>query len=499
MTDLAATTLATGTLTGLPSRHWIDGGWHDAASGRTMESFDPGSGKAFASFARGDAADVQAAVDAALAAMTGRWRGITPSERGRILMRTAELIRANAEFYAVVECLDCGKPVGEARVDVASAARAFEYYAGACDKMHGLTIPLGHDYLAYSVNEPVGVTAHVIPWNYPISTTARGVAPALAAGCTVVAKPAEQTPLTALLLAETLKQAGLPDGVYNVVTGTGAEVGAPLVSHPGIAHVTFTGSVATGCSVMQAAARNVTSVTLELGGKSPAVVMADCDIETAAADILAAIYENAGQICSAAARVVIERAAQAEFLDRFVAGVRTLSLGHGLRNPRVGPVNSPNQLERISDFVEGARANGTEIVTGGSRTSDPDTGLGWFFEPTVLNNVKMSDRVAQNEIFGPVLCVQPFDDIEEAVAIANSTNFALVAGVYTSDFGTAHRLARDIDAGQVFINEYFAGGIEIPFGGNRHSGIGREKSLEGMRNYLRVKSVAARTSPRRAQ
>jgi acyl-CoA reductase-like NAD-dependent aldehyde dehydrogenase len=457
-----------------------------------MESFDPGTARAFVEFARGDDSDVEAAVESARKALNGVWRRMTPAERGRILTRTAQLIRAHAERYAVVECLDSGKPIGEARVDVASAARSFEYYAGACDKMHGLSIPLGPDYVAYSVNEPVGVTAHVIPWNFPISTTARGVAPALAAGCTVVAKPAEQTPLTALLLAETLKEAGLPDGVYNVVTGTGAEVGGPLVSHPDVAHVTFTGSVATGCSVMQAAARNVTSVTLELGGKSPAVVMADCDLAMAVDDILGAIYENAGQVCSAAARLVIERPVQAEFLDRFAARVGALSMGHGLRNPRIGPVSSPGQLGRVIDFVNDARANGTEIVVGGSPTVDPETGHGWFFEPTVLNDVRVTDRVAQNEIFGPVLCVQPFDDVDEAVAIANSTNFALVAGVYTSNFGVAHRLARDIDAGQVFINEYFAGGIEVPFGGNRHSGIGREKGLDAMRNYFKVKSVAAR-------
>lgn len=496
MSDLAADVIINDKLSDLPYRHWIDGGWHDAASGRTMESFDPGTGMAFVEFARGDEVDVEAAIASSQQALIGSWRRIAPADRGRILSRAAQLIRANGERLALVECLDVGKPIGEARIDVASAARSFEYYAGACDKMHGISIPLGPDYVAYTINEPVGVTAHVIPWNYPISTTARGVAPALAAGCTAIVKPAEQTPLTALLLAQILREAGLPDGVYNVVTGTGAEVGAPLVSRPGVAHVTFTGSVATGCSVMQAAARNVTSVTLELGGKSPAVVVADCDLDLAVNDILSAIYENAGQICSAAARVVVERSVHAEFLDRFAAKAQRLSIGHGLRNPNIGPVNSPGQLARIVDFIDLARANGTEIVTGGAPTVDPETGKGWFFEPTVLNNVKTADRAAQEEIFGPVLCVQPFDDFDEAVAIANSTNYALVAGVYTSDFGLAHRLARDIDAGQVFVNEYFAGGIEVPFGGNRHSGIGREKGLEAMRNYFKVKSVAARIQPR---
>lgn len=491
MKDFLAEAVDTGTLADLPSRHWIDGTWQ-AASTRTMETFDPGTARPFAAFARGDVSDVAAAVDSAQRALNGPWRSLTPAERGRILTRAAALLRAEADRFAVAETLDTGKTVKEAHIDVASAARAFEYYAGACDKLHGLSIPLGPNYVAYTLNEPVGVTAHIIPWNYPLSTTARGVAPALAAGCPVVVKPAEQTPMTALMLGELLQRADLPDGVCNVVTGTGAEAGAPLVAHPSVAHVTFTGSVGSGCTVMQAAAKNVTSVTLELGGKSPAVVFADCDLDAAVADILGAIYENSGQICSAAARVVIERSVHAEFLDRFVARARGLSLGHGLRNPQMGAINSPAQLARITGFVDEARQHGAEILCGGQATADPQTGLGWFFEPTVIDNVSPAHPLAQNEIFGPVLCVQPFTSDNEATDIANSTNFGLVAGVYTTDFARAHRLARDLDAGQVYINEYFAGGIETPFGGNRHSGIGREKGLDALRNYLKTKTVAAR-------
>jgi acyl-CoA reductase-like NAD-dependent aldehyde dehydrogenase len=489
---LAAGSLAAGTLDGLPDRHWIDGEWRAARSGRSMESFDPGSARAFARFAAGDAADVDDAVDSSRRAFAGVWSSTKPAERGRILHRAAALIRAHADRLAVAESLDSGKPVGEAAGDVAGAARAFEYYAGACDKLQGDTIPLGRDYMAFTLSEPVGVTAHVIPWNYPISTTARGVAPALAAGCTAIVKPAEQTPMTALMLAEILAEAGLPAGVLNVVTGTGAAVGAPLVAHPRVRHVTFTGSVATGILVMQAAARNITSVTLELGGKSPVVVLADCDMDAAIEGVLGAIYENAGQICSAGSRLVIERRIHAAFLEQLVARTRALSLGHGLRNPQVGPLNSAAHLAKVAGYVADAKARGVAVAVGGAATTDPETGAGWFFQPTILDDVHADDRVVQEEIFGPVLAVQIVDDAEEALAVANGTAFGLVAGIYTRDITRALRLARDIDAGQVYINEYFAGGIETPFGGNKASGFGREKGLEGLRAYCKVKSVTAR-------
>ncbi|MGF1608615.1 MAG: aldehyde dehydrogenase family protein [Kiloniellales bacterium] len=484
--------LATGTIMNLPDRHFIQGQWVAAASGRMIEVFDPGSGRTFARVAAGDAADVEAAVAAAKAALPGPWRRITPAERGRLLYRAAALIRQNADRLAVVESLDSGKCLREAQGDVAGAARAFEYYAGACDKLQGDSIPLGPDYLAYTIKEPVGVTAHIIPWNYPISTTARGVAPALAAGCTVVAKPAEQTPLTALMLADILQEAGLPDGVYNVVTGSGPEAGAPLVAHPDVQHVTFTGSVETGTLVMQAAARNITRVTLELGGKSPVVVLADCDRDKALEGVLGAIYENAGQICSAGSRLVIERSIHDEFLQSLIRRAERLTLGHGLRNTQVGPVNSLEHLNRIAGYVDGAKGRGICVATGGAPTTDPQTGLGWFFQPTILDQVAADDIVAQEEIFGPVLAVQVVDSIDEATVIANGTPYGLVAGIYTRDLSKAQRFARDVDAGQVYINEYFAGGIEVPFGGNKKSGFGREKGLEALRSYCKIKGVAAR-------
>jgi len=490
--DLAARTLAAGTLEGLPEHHWIDGRWQPARAGATLEDWDAGRGTVHARFAAGDADDIADAVASARTALRGPWGQMTPAERGRILMAGAEAIRRHADRLAVAESLDVGKPVGEADGDVRGAARAFEYYAGAVDKLQGDSIPLGQVYVAFTVNEPVGVVAQVIPWNYPLSTAARGIAPALAAGCTVVAKPAEQTPMSALLLAEILADAGLPPGVLNVVTGTGGAAGAPLVSHPGIDHVTFTGSVATGRRVMQAAAENITSVTLELGGKSPVVVLADCDIDQAVEGVIGAIFENAGQICSAGARLVVERSIHRRMVDRLVARAAGLVMGHGLRNPALGPLNSAEHRDRVAGHVARARARGRAPLIGGDMAADPETGQGWFFQPTVFDDVDAADPLAQEEIFGPVLTVQVADDAASALRLANSTDFGLVAGVYTRDIGAALALARDIDAGQIYINEYFAGGIETPFGGNRLSGFGREKGLEALRAYCKVKSITAR-------
>ena len=481
-----------GTIGGLPDRHFMAGHWTASASGAHMPSLDPGTGEAFTEFAAGNADDVDAAVRAARNALTGPWKRATPAQRGRVLMRCAELIREHAERLAVVETLDSGKRISEALGDVNGAARAFEYYAGACDKHQGETIPLGPDHLAYTLNEPIGVAAQIVPWNYPISTTARGLAPALAAGCSVVVKPAEQTPLTALMLADLLHQAGLPSGVCNVVTGTGAAVGAPLVAHAGVDHITFTGSVPTGQAVMRAAAEHVTRLVLELGGKSPVVVLADCDFDSAVDNAFGAIFENAGQICSAGSRLVIAREIHEAFVQRLVERAKALTLGHGLRDEGLGPLNSAQHLERVAGHVDRARERGVTVRTGGQRRADPRTGKGWFFEPTILDDVAGVDPCVQQEIFGPVLSVQVFDTLEEAIALANGTAYALVAGVFTRDFSAAHRLAREIDAGQVYINEYFAGGIEVPFGGNRLSGFGREKGLEALRSYCKVKSVAAR-------
>lgn len=489
---LATQALAQGTLDGLPTRHFIDGLWCESVHGGRLAVEDPGTGRAHTRVAAGEADDVDRAVQAARRALAGPWRRSTPAERGRVLMRAAGALREHAARLAVAETLDCGKRLAESLDDVAGAARCFEYYAGACDTLQGASIPLGPDHVAWTVHEPAGVAAQIVPWNYPLSTTARGLAPALAAGCAVVVKPAEQTPTTALMLAALLHEAGLPPGACNVVCGTGPAAGAPLVSHPGVDHITFTGSVATGQAVMRAAAEPVTRLVLELGGKSPVVVLADADLDAAADGVFGAIFENAGQICSAGSRLVVARALHAPLVERLVERARALPLAHGLRDAGMGPLISAAQRERVAGFVERAGQRGIEPRCGGRRRGDPETGLGWFFEPTILDDLRPDDECVQHEIFGPVLAVQVFDEIDEALALANGTPYALVAGVYTRSFAAAHRLARDLDAGQVYLNEYFAGGIALPFGGNRRSGFGREKGLEALRSYTRVKGVAGR-------
>ncbi len=481
-----------GTLAGLPSGHFIDGRFAASTSGAEMESFDPGRGVPFATFAAGSAEDVARAVVAARAALSGPWSRLTPAARGEILMRASHLLHERAARFAVVETLDSGKLLAESEGDVGGVVRCLAYYAGAADKLQGDSVPLGPDYLGVTIEEPVGVVAQIVPWNYPFSTAARGIAPALAAGCTLVVKPAEQTPFTTLMLAELLHEAGLPAGVLNVVAGTGAEAGAALVAHPGIDHITFTGSVATGQSVMRAAAEHVTRLQLELGGKSPVVLMADCEIEAAVEGVIGAIYENAGQICSAGSRLIVEKAIAQEVLDRLVARVEGMALGHGLSEAQIGPINSPQQLARIDAHVARARAAGNRFLTGGGIVPDAECGGGWFYRPTIILADGPDDPLVQEEIFGPVLTVQIIQGLDEAIAAANATPYALVAGIYTRDHGSAWRFARAVDAGQVYINEFFAGGVAMPFGGNRKSGFGRAKGMAGLRSYCKLKSVVAR-------
>ncbi|MCZ8044084.1 MAG: aldehyde dehydrogenase family protein [Beijerinckiaceae bacterium] len=481
-----------GTLAGLPSGHFIDGRFVASISGAKMQSFDPGRGVPFATFAAGSAEDVARAVAAARAALSGPWSRLTPAARGEILMRASHLLHERAARFAVVETLDSGKLLAESEGDVGGVVRCLAYYAGAADKLQGDSVPLGPDYLGVTIEEPVGVVAQIVPWNYPLSTAARGIAPALAAGCTLVVKPAEQTPFTTLMLAELLHEAGLPAGVLNVVAGTGAEAGAALVAHPGIDHITFTGSVATGQRVMRAAAEHVTRLQLELGGKSPVVLMADCDIEAAVEGVISAIYENAGQICSAGSRLIVEETIAQEVLDRLVARVEAMALGHGLSEAQIGPINSPQQLARIDAHVARARAAGNRILTGGGIVPDAECGGGWFYRPTIILADGPDDPLVQEEIFGPVLTVQIVQGLDEAIAAANATPYALVAGIYTRDHASAWRFARAVDAGQVYINEFFAGGVAMPFGGNRKSGFGRAKGLAGLRSYCKLKSVVAR-------
>lgn len=477
---------------GLPRLMYIDGAHQEATGRQRIDTIDPATGRVFADFPAGQPEDVDRAVASSKKALWGAWRQVLPVERGRILTRAAALIRRDAERLAMIEVLDSGKPLGEAKGDVETAAGYFEYYAGMADKLQGDTIPLGTDFISLTLHEPVGVTAQIIPWNFPLVTTARGVAPALAAGCTAVVKPATQTPLTAMALADILTEAGVPAGVYNVVTGRGSDIGDALTGHVDVNHVTFTGSVPTGIEVMKTAADQATAVTLELGGKSPVVVLDDADIDAAVAGTLKAIYMNAGQVCSAGSRLVIQRSVHAEMMEKLVAGAQALKVGHGLDAPQLGPLVSAGHRRTVAGYVDKARARGLSVATGGAELDVAGCEGGFFYAPTIIDDVPAADTVVQEEIFGPVLAVQIVDTPEEALQVADNTPFGLCAGIYTGDITRALRFARDVEAGQVFINQYFAGGIATPFGGTKFSGFGREKGLAALSSYYRVKCITAR-------
>jgi acyl-CoA reductase-like NAD-dependent aldehyde dehydrogenase len=469
----------------------IGGRFRSAADGRTHPTYDPASGELITNVAISSFHDVDEAVTNAKEAFVKSWRPMAPAARARILYRVAELLRRDTQKFATIESIDSGKPMREAIGDVETSARYFEYYAGIADKLQGVSIPLNQNLMSFSVYDPIGVTAHIIPWNFPLVTVARGVAPALAAGSVVVVKPAEQTPLTALMLAKIMLEAGLPAGAYNVVTGPGRETGQALISHKDVSHVTFTGSVATGKHVMKSAADHIASVTLELGGKSPIVVLNDADLPSAIDGIMQAIFTNAGQVCSAGSRLIVER----DLADRLLAEVckraKSMTFGRGIDNPMLGPLISPEQRDKVVAFVDAARSDGSSILTGGEKPVVKGLEGGWFFEPTLIQCQDPKNSIVQEEIFGPVLAVQIASDVDHAIALANGTQYGLVAGIYTSSISKALLFARDVEAGQVFINKFFAGGVETPFGGVKNSGFGREKGLEALRNYVYCKTVTA--------
>jgi aldehyde dehydrogenase (NAD+) len=469
----------------------LNGERAEASDGKTFDVYDPSSGDVLASVAKATKADVDRAVRAAHVALESKaWGGMLPAERGRIMFRMAQALRERLDELATLESRDNGKPLRQARTDVQVAARYFEFFAGIADKIMGNTIPLGPGFLDYTIREPIGVSAQIVPWNYPIQIGARGVAPALAAGCAVVLKPSSEAPMTALRLGEIAIECGLPPGVLNVVPGTGAEAGTALASHPDINQLTFTGSVDVGIEVAKMAAQNVVPVVMELGGKSPNIVFADADLDLAAQGVANAIFQNAGQTCSAGSRLLVERSAHDAFVARLSQRAKTMRLGPGVSDPDMGPIISKRQLETIERYVDIGKKEGAGVAAGGQRPNDPSLGRGFFFQPTLLDHVSPDMRVAQEEIFGPVLAILTFSDVEEAANLANRSQYGLVAGIWTRDINKAMALSSAIKSGQVFINTYGAGGgVELPFGGYKKSGYGREKSLESLASYTQVKNV----------
>ncbi|MCO5124118.1 MAG: aldehyde dehydrogenase family protein [Rhizobacter sp.] len=469
----------------------IGGVWRGAASGATLMLENPSDGSALATIARGAAADIDASVGAARAALdAGDWGRCSAAERGRVLARIGLAVAAQADELARLEALDVGKPLKQGRADALALARYLEFYAGACDKIHGETLPYLNGYTVLTLREPHGVTGHIVPWNYPMQIVGRSVGAALAMGNACVLKPAEEACLTVLAFARIAQQAGLPDGALNVVTGLGEEAGAALSAHPGIDHVSFTGSVATGALVQAAAARSAVPVTLELGGKSPQLVFADADIDAALPFLVNAGIQNAGQTCSAASRILVERSVYADVRERMAARYKALRVGPALADLDVGPVISRRQRDVIEHYLALARDSGLAVAAQAALVADVPAG-GHYVRPTLLADVPEAHAVAQQEIFGPVQVLIPFDGEADALAIANGTPFGLVAGVWTRDGGRQLRMARALKCGQVFVNNYGAGGgVELPFGGVKLSGHGREKGFEALYGFSTLKTVA---------
>jgi aldehyde dehydrogenase (NAD+) len=465
---------------------FVAGEFFPRGAGSVHDVEDPATEAVIARFEESSPEVVDTAVESAHEAL-GQWRRLDPAERGRRMYRAAEAIRADAELLSRLESIDSGKPLSQARADIAVSARFFEYYAGIADKIEGQTIPQPDGTFAYTVREPYGVVAHITPWNAPLSQMTRGVAPCLAAGNTVVVKPSELTPLTSVYAARLLVEAGLPAGVCNVVLGAGEPTGARLVGAAQVRHITFTGSVATGRRVGALAAQRVLGVNLELGGKSPTIVCADADLEAAAKAGALAVVRNSGQSCFATTRMLVHRSALDRFIELLAGHMAGLSTGHGLDDPDLGPLISARQLDRVRSFLQSARDSGAEVVVGGYTPDGVD--LGHFIEPTLLQGVTNDMTIAREEIFGPVQSVIVFDSLDEAVAIANDTDYGLSAGVFTRDVATAHRVASLLEAGQVQVNRYVGAGVEVPFGGYKNSGLGREKGIEAVHYYTQVKSV----------
>ncbi|SFR37324.1 aldehyde dehydrogenase family protein [Litoreibacter janthinus] len=472
-----------------PSLCFIGGAWVNPDAGQTLDLGNPSNGQVICQIARGQQADIDHAVAAAQDALHGPWARMTAPERGRILARIGLLVLENADTLARLEAMDVGKPLKQAKADALALARYMEFYGGAADKLHGHTIPYLDGYTVYTLREPHGVTGHIIPWNYPMQIIGRSVGAALAMGNAAVLKPAEEACLTALAFADLARQAGLPEGVLNVVPGLGAEAGAALAGHSGVNHVSFTGSVGVGKLIQRQASEHIVPVTLELGGKSPQLVFDDADIDAALPFLVNAGVQNAGQTCSASSRILVQRGVFDEVLDRMAARYGELQVGPAMDDLDVGPLISARQKEIVEGFL--AQGASLEKAAQGQIIGNAPA-EGHYVAPTLFAGVSPGHILAQEEIFGPVQVVIPFDDEAEALSIANGTQFGLVASVWSRDGARQMRLAKALRSGQVFLNNYGAGGgVELPFGGTGLSGHGREKGFEALYGFSTLKTVAA--------
>jgi len=460
--------------------------------GEYSVNLDPATEAPIARVAQGTSADVDRAVQVARGALKP-WNAIRAAERGRILMRFSELLRANQDELAAVESLDAGKPIaGVQRQDVPAAIDTLAYYAGWCDKINGQVVPARPDALTYTVREPVGVVAAIVPWNFPLMIGMWKIAPALACGCTLIVKPAEITPLSALMIGRLALEAGVPPGVLNIVTGKGSVVGDALVAHPGIDKVTFTGSPSVGRGILQGAAGNFKRVTLELGGKSANVIFADANLDNAVRATASGIFFNAGQVCSAGSRVLVQREVYDQAVELLAQRAQAIKLGDpSQRETAMGPLISARQMKTVLDYVDIGKGEGASLVTGGRRVGD----RGFFVEPTVFANVEHEMRISQEEIFGPVASVIPFDDEADALRIANGTAYSLAAGVWSADIGRVHRMASESRAGTVWVNTYGYTDVRLPWGGSGDSGFGREHGDVAIQNFTEPKSVWVSLTP----
>ena len=468
----------------------INNEWRPSASGKTMEVVNPATEEVIAEVPAATGEDVDAAVTAARAALDGPWGRLSARERGRLVRRLADRLLERADEVARLETLHNGKPITESRqIEIPAAAECFEYYAGWADKVMGETIPVKGNHLTYTLREPVGVVAAIVPWNFPLLLAAWKVAPALACGNTVIIKPASQTPLTALALGELAVEVGLPPGVLNVITGPGSKVGQAIVEHPGIDKIAFTGDTSTGKAIMRSAADTVKKITLELGGKSPNIVLPDADLEAAIRGATIGIFYGKGEVCAAGSRLLVDRSIKDEFIDKLAARAKKMVPGDPLDpKTRFGAISSKKQLDTVLRYIEAGRKEGATLVAGGERAGNA-TGKGYFVQPPVFADVKPAMTISREEIFGPVLAAIDFADVDEAIARANDSPYGLAAGVWTRDIKKAHYVARKLQAGTVWVNTYNVYDTAAPFGGYKASGFGREMSAHALEHYTQIKTV----------